>query len=145
MEKWFTLARQNDLKLTGTQLIKKAKDFAKDLGLQNYTPSTGWLSRWKKRLGIRYRKGHGEKNSANTEAAQRWMENRMPEIMQEFSEDQIYNADETGLFFRAMPDGTLCFDKEQLSGSKKALDRITVLVCANMSGADKRKRKIGIA
>ena len=43
IEKWFTLARQNDLKLTGTQLIKKAKDFAKDLGLQNYTPSTGWL------------------------------------------------------------------------------------------------------
>ena len=41
MEKWFTLARQNNLKLTGTQLIKKAKDFAKDLGLQNYTPSTG--------------------------------------------------------------------------------------------------------
>ena len=80
MEKWFTLARQNDLKLTGTQLIKKAKDFAKDLGLQNYTPSTGWLSRWKKRLGIRYRKGHGEKNSANNDAAQRWIENRMPEI-----------------------------------------------------------------
>ena len=29
--------------------------------------------------------------------------------------------------------------KEILSGSKKALDRITVLVCANMSGTDKKK------
>ena len=32
MEKWFTLARQNDLKLTGTQLIKKAKDFCQRSG-----------------------------------------------------------------------------------------------------------------
>ena len=32
MEKWFTLARQNNLKLTGTQLIKKAKDFCQRSG-----------------------------------------------------------------------------------------------------------------
>ena len=81
----------------------------------------------------------GEKNSADVPAAENWIENRLPELLQNFDENQIYNADETGLFYRATPDSSLCFAKEKLYGSKKALDRITVLACANMSGSDKRK------
>ena len=38
-----------------------------------------------------------------------------------------------------IPDSSLCFAKEQLSGSKKALDRITVMVCANMPGTEKKE------
>ena len=63
----------------------------------------------------------------------------MPEILLEYEEENIFNADETGLFYRATPDGTLCFKNESLTGSKKAMDRITVLVCANMTGTEKKK------
>ncbi|KII66804.1 hypothetical protein RF11_15273 [Thelohanellus kitauei] len=45
-----------------------------------------------------------------------------------FSADDIYNADETGLYYRARPDGSLCYKHIALSGYKKAVDRITLLI-----------------
>lgn len=56
-----------------------------------------------------------------------------------FSLDDIYNADETGLYYRATPDGSLCFKHESIVGSKKAMDIITVLCCVNASRTDKKK------
>ena len=38
---------------------------------------------------------------------------------------KVYNADKTGLYYRATPDGSLCYCHEKLSGSKKAMERIT--------------------
>ena len=49
----------------------------------------------------------------------------------------IYNADETGIYYCALPDSTLSFLTDKLSGSKRAKSRITVLVTANMDGSDK--------
>ena len=62
-----------------------------------------------------------------------------PQLLREYKPDDIYNADETGLYYRATPDGSLCYAYQQLSGSKKAMDRVTILCCANMSGNDKVK------
>ena len=47
------------------------------------------------------------------------------------------HCDETGLCFRALPVGTLCFKNDKLSGSKKSKERLTVLLTANMDGSDK--------
>ncbi|XP_008184737.1 tigger transposable element-derived protein 6-like [Acyrthosiphon pisum] len=58
-----------------------------------------------------------------------------------FSLGHLY-ADETELFYRATPDGSLCYKRETLEGSKKAMDRITVLCCCNMAGTDKKKMLI---
>ena len=116
MEKWFASMRAQKKNVIGTEILKRARSFAKELGIQPYTPSFGWLGRWKKRLGICYKKAHGEKGSANTEAAEQWIRNRMPEILLEYEEENIFNADETGLFYRATPDGTLCFKNESLTG-----------------------------
>ena len=38
------------------------------------------------------------------------------------------------LYCRATPDGSLCYCREKLSGSKKAMERITVLCCSNLTG-----------
>ena len=43
------------------------------------------------------------------------------------------------LYYRATPDSSLCYCREPLSGSKKAMQRITVLCCSNMTGTDKCK------
>ena len=56
-----------------------------------------------------------------------------------FCENDIYNDDETGLYYRVTPDGSLCYKLVDLNGFKKPMDRITILCCANMSGTDKRK------
>ncbi|KAI8487194.1 Tigger transposable element-derived protein 4 [Branchiostoma belcheri] len=47
------------------------------------------------------------------------------------------NTDETGLYYRALPKGTLAHKPEPVSGSKKAMDRISVLFACNMTGTEK--------
>ena len=59
-------------------------------------------------------------------------------MLEKYRPNDVYNADETGLYYRATPDGSLCYCREKC-GSKKALQRITVLCCSNMTGTDKRK------
>ena len=59
-------------------------------------------------------------------------------LLRDFEPRNIYNAGETGIYYRALPDGILTFSTDHLSGSKKAKDRITALVAVNMDGSDKR-------
>ncbi|KAH0820527.1 hypothetical protein GEV33_002264 [Tenebrio molitor] len=54
-------------------------------------------------------------------------------------DEQIFNADETGLFFKMTPNKILKFKGEKCSGGKMSKDRITVLVVANMTGTVKKK------
>ena len=42
-----------------------------------------------------------------------------------------------GCIYRATPGDSLCYCHEKLSGSKKAMKRITVLCCSNLAGTDK--------
>ena len=60
----------------------------------------------------------------------------LSELLREYNPADIYNADETGMYYRATPDGSLCYAYEQLSGSKKAMDRITVLTCRGATSAN---------
>jgi hypothetical protein len=55
-----------------------------------------------------------------------WKSKKVPELLQKFCADDIYSADEAGLFYRAMPDGSLSCKRVKLLGSKKAMDCITV-------------------
>ena len=71
--------------------------------------------------------------------AEKWMSIVFPQLLREYKPNDIYNADETRLYYRATPDGSLCYAYQQLSGSMKAMDRVTILCCANMSGNDKVK------
>jgi len=51
------------------------------------------------------------------------------------SPDQVYNADETALFWRCLPTSTLAsYAEKEAVGFKLYKERITVLPCANVSG-----------
>ena len=50
----------------------------------------------------------------------------------------IYNADETGLFFNVFPDRTLAYKGESCHGGKISKDRLTVLLRVNTDGSDKK-------
>ena len=60
----------------------------------------------------------------------------MPQLLHEYKPDDtcIYNADETGLYCGATPDGSSCYAYQKLSGSKRPMNRVAVLCCANMTG-----------
>jgi hypothetical protein len=63
-----------------------------------------------------------------------WKAIKLRQILDTFSLCDIYNADETGLSWKALPDHTLAFKNEHVSGDKFPKERVMCLVCASMSG-----------
>jgi len=56
-----------------------------------------------------------------------------------FDIENVYNADDTGLFFRLGPNKTLATKSDRAKGIKKDKERITVLLCCNSTGTKKVK------
>ena len=61
----------------------------------------------------------------------------MPKLLDSFNPADIFNTDETGLYFRGFPERGHGIKNEELCGGKKAKERLTVFVCANMIGEEK--------
>ena len=80
------------------------------------------------------RKISGEETSVSEEVVEPWIHSILPDLLKKYKPEDIYNADETGLFYKLQPDRTLAFKGEKCSGGKKSKDRLTVLVCASMAG-----------
>ena len=78
----------------------------------------------------------GEAGSANREEAETFKQT-FQDIVEEggYLPDQIFNADETGLFWKKMPDRTfISANERRIPGRKMMKDRLTLLFCANASG-----------
>jgi hypothetical protein len=52
---------------------------------------------------------------------------RLSDIISNYEPRNIFNADETSLFFCAIPDKSLVLKGSQCIGGKKAKERITIL------------------
>ncbi len=58
----------------------------------------------------------------------------------DYEPKDIWNADETGLFWRLKPNKSMRFKGETCSGGKLSKERITILLCANIWTALKEKK-----
>jgi hypothetical protein len=143
LKMWFTNVRENDARIDGPLMKQKAEELATKLGKDDFIATDGWFSRWKKRENIVYRRVQGEQKDADVSAAEIWIQEEWPKIVSEYSPDDIYNADETGLYYRALPEHTLMFKNESAKGCKTSKDRLTVLCCASMSGSKENLLVIG--
>ena len=139
--KWFKTARDNNIPLSGPFMMQRAGELAEKLGVPagEFKCSNGWLDRFKDRHGISFKRICGEENSVDTgsEQMEEW-HRTLSMILKEYDPKNVYNADETGVFFRCLPDKTLEFKDKDCHGGKQNKERITAMVCANMSGTDKR-------
>jgi hypothetical protein len=134
--------RRRHLPVSGGMLKEKAKHFNGVLKeSRHFNNSQGWLQNFKKRFGIRSLKISGEKLSSNIEAVEPF-KNVLQQKIEKMglSKDQIYNADETGLFWKCRPDKTFVSSSEKTApGRKVEKARITFLACTNASGRHKIK------
>lgn len=128
---WFSDARSHSIKFDGLMIRTKAEEFAKMLGKTDFKASDGWLANWKKRNNVSYKNEHGESGSVNFENAAQWMLSLDP-ILKEYDQRNIFNADETGLFFKCEPKSTFAYKDDPCFGGKRSKERISVLVGANM-------------
>lgn len=71
-----------------------------------FTASSGYLSRFKHRFHIRNLNLSGEKLSSDANADAEFVVN-FPKLIDGYTCEQVFNSDETGLYFRNMPNNTL--------------------------------------
>jgi hypothetical protein len=130
--------------ITDALLIERAKMIASDDRISvpdNFQFSKGWLANFKKRFNISCVVLHGESGSVDTAV----LEEKMPQIIQkcqEYNIADIYNFDETALFWRMRPSKTLAASlkskgsKGNNNGKKKDKSRISIGLCVNADGSD---------
>ena len=134
---WFRNARANSVPISGPILKDRGQDLAKLLGHHEFKCSDGWLSRFKSRHDYQFRVISGEAHAAPQDAINTWKTGPLQTLLQEYAPQDIYNCDETGLFFKMEPAKSYTFKGEDCHGGKRSKERITVLPCANMTGTDK--------
>ncbi|XP_039188189.1 tigger transposable element-derived protein 1-like [Crotalus tigris] len=103
---------------------------------ETFGASRGWFMRFQKRFNYYNIRTTGEALSADEEAAQRFPD-KLDEIVVEgnYSPQQIFNVDETGLYWKQMPGRTYIHKEGKTTpGSKASEDRITLLLGGNVSG-----------
>lgn len=134
---WIRDMRSRNLPLSGPIVCEKARVFAERLNVPDFICSDGWLSRFKSRHNLVFKAVCGERADVDPDVCAHWVNERLRGILSQYSPDDIFNADETALFYKMLPEKTLAFKDDPCAGGKRSKERITVMVAANMSGTEK--------
>ncbi len=129
--------------VSGPLLMAKAQQLFPllypDIDSSSFKGGTGWLKRFRERHGVRGVSIQGESLSASADTVEPF-KIKLSKIMEEkgISLTQLFNCDETGLYWRLMPRKTLITAREKdAKGFKKPKDRVTLMACANVTGSIK--------
>ena len=108
----------------------------------HFTASNGWLNAWQRRYGVKLAVLCGESAEVPEAAVQDWAQ-RLPEICKDYAPKDIFNADETGLYFRALPTRSMVVKGDPRKGTKSSKERITALLAASATGEKLKPYVIG--
>ncbi|KAM4030834.1 tigger transposable element-derived protein 1-like [Anomaloglossus baeobatrachus] len=103
---------------------------------ESFKASRGWCENFKKRSGIHSVVRHEEAASLDAKAAKEFTAEFKELIQSEcYLPQQVFNCDETGLFWKKMPRRTYITEEEnRIPGHKPMKYRLSLLLCANASG-----------
>lgn len=132
---WTSTIIDNGYTLTGDAILAKARDYAQRLGINEFRGTDGWLTKYKKRHELREVVKHGEAGSGPCEDYLETEREKLRRELDEYNLDDIYNADETGLFWAMEPCRVI--SNRRLSGNKKNKNKVSILLTTNASGTDK--------
>lgn len=131
---WIVQKLNNNAIITGNIIKAKAKVFGDKLGIKNFKYSEGWLSNFKKRFNISSFKICGESAGISNEDIVKGKEFIMKQ-MEGYTLDNVYNLDETALYYQVSPSRTM--SNKPVKGTKKSKNRVTLILCSNYTGTDK--------
>ncbi|XP_013920865.1 PREDICTED: tigger transposable element-derived protein 1-like [Thamnophis sirtalis] len=117
-------------------IFSTLKERAGEECTETFTASRGWFMRFQQRF--RYQKTHvsGETATGDEEVAKRFL-NELDQIIAEgnYFPAQIFSMDETGLYWKRMPERTYIHKEAQaMPGCKAFKDKVTVLLGGNVAG-----------
>ncbi|UYV84264.1 hypothetical protein LAZ67_X001696 [Cordylochernes scorpioides] len=134
--------------ITQNLICEKAKALYAELGSKipctsienevhaDFKASKGWFENFKRRSGIHSVTRHGEGASSDAKAAETFTAEFEKLVVTEcYLPQQVFNCDETGLFWKKIPKRTyITAEANTMLGHKPMKDRLTLLLCANASG-----------
>ena len=107
----------------------------------DFKASRWWFEKFKKRSDIHSVVRHGEAASSDKAAVDKFKVEFEPYVnAEQYVPQQVFNMDETGLFWKKMPQRTyITREEKSIPGQKPMKDRLTLLLCGNASGDFKVK------
>uniref|UniRef100_A0A2S2PVB6 Tigger transposable element-derived protein 6 n=1 Tax=Sipha flava TaxID=143950 RepID=A0A2S2PVB6_9HEMI len=133
--KWMTCIRNNILPISDSLIKEKAIYFAQKFGFIDFRASSGWLDKFKSRHNIAFRVICDESADVQENDCDTWKLNVLPKLIQKFDPKDI--SDEN--VFKCLPNKTLTFKNDKCFGGKHNKERVTLMVCSNMTGTEKQK------
>ena len=145
LEEFYEEMNAKGASITDEVLIMEAKEIASKQQLtlpKGFNFSCKWLLHWKRRRNIMQQELHGEAGDA-CQIGIDLCRRHLPGILGEFALENIYNLDETGLFYRRLPTRTLM--RGMKKGKKLSKLRCTINFIVNASGNEMHLQVIGSA
>ena len=116
--------------------MEKADEIEK-LFVIKWKANSGWLHRFQQQHDIIYKRIQGELKSVDASVVGERHVSVLMDLLINYQPADLYNAEETGVFFQMLPDKILNVNGDDAHGTKSCKERLTVLVCSNMAGTDK--------
>lgn len=140
---WFCIARSFNIPVSGPLI--QAKALARAINPETtFTASNGWLKKFLRRHEIVFRIISGEGAETDSTIVADWL-TKLPEIHASYKPEDIFNIDETGLFYRQTPRKSYVEMKDSCIGGKQSKLRLTVCLFTNMVGQKEPPIVIGNA
>ncbi|EDO40000.1 predicted protein [Nematostella vectensis] len=134
---WSVRMKQQGVPISGPVLKETAIHFANELisiVLSGFVGSNGWIDRWKKRQDVAFKTVSGEILSCTLEMTASWEESTLPTLLSKYALEDMFDADEFGLFYKALPDKLMHLKLQSCVGGKQSKVRLTGLAAASSSG-----------
>ncbi|KFD47718.1 hypothetical protein M513_11396 [Trichuris suis] len=130
---WFKQTIAANERISGPMVQEVARRFALEFGLTGFHASSGWLEKFKLRHKTSQKILCDESNEVPVEVLEDFIA-KFRYFASGFKEEDIFNADECGLFFKAMPDRSLVLKGDKCKSGKLSKERFTMLLCASATG-----------
>ena len=116
---WFCEAREKNVPLTGALIQEKALLLSVQMNHDSFTASNGWLQKWLLRYNIRSCTLSGERAEIDSDVVDSWLQ-RLPSLCEGYDPKDVFNADETGFCFRALPKKSMVVKGEETGRTSSA-------------------------
>ncbi|GBN40626.1 Tigger transposable element-derived protein 6 [Araneus ventricosus] len=130
VSEWFKTVRAKTIPVSGAMIQYKAKELADALGIENFSSSNGWMDRFRIRNNITFRSLCGEAADVDPSLCEDWQK-RLPLLLAGYDDEDIFEIDETALFFRALPNKSMIQKSKEARGEKIPKEGLTISFCVS--------------